>query len=105
MDATTYVIGIAWAAILVMLVAGAVRGLARLYLRRPRLPFFAMLERRGLTFAQVEQAAGSEGLALALRRCADCSGRWDCGARELECPNESLFARARRLARPGLAEA
>lgn len=94
MDVSTTLIGIAWAAIFVMLAAGAVRGVVRLYLERPRLPFFAMLERRGLSYAEVELAVGAEGLALAMRRCGECGGRWDCGARPIACPNEPVFSAA-----------
>lgn len=105
MDATMYVIGIAWLAIFVMLGVGAVRGVGRLFLKRPPLPFFAMLKRRGLTYAQVELACGNEELAQALRRCGDCGARWNCGEHTVACPNESVFARARRAAHTGYAEA
>lgn len=102
MDVATTLIGIAWAAILVMLAAGAVRGVVSLYLERPRLPFFAMLERRGLSYAQLERAVGAEGLALAMRRCGECDGRWDCGERPIACPNQPLFSAAasRKTAAP-----
>lgn len=96
MDATTYVIGIAWAAILVMLAAGGLRELSRSYFSRPKLPFFAMLERRGLTYAQLEESAGVEAIALAMRHCADCGSRFDCGWRRVDCPNAPLFSRVAR---------
>lgn len=41
-------------------------------------PLFRMLERYGLSAARVEEAAGREALAAALRRCALCSDRKAC---------------------------
>ena len=66
---------------------------------RTPLPFFVMLERRGLTAEQVEAAAGIGGVARALRRCAYCAGRTDCGGHAVECPNEALIKHVTRLAR------
>ena len=42
------------------------------------LPFFQVLKRHGLSVTQVEEAAGREALAAALRRCALCSDRKAC---------------------------
>jgi hypothetical protein len=57
-----------------------------------------MLERRGLNALQLEAAAGVGGVARALRRCALCAGRRDCGRRRVECPNEALIRHVSRLA-------
>ena len=42
------------------------------------LPFFQVLKRHGLSVTQAEEAAGSEALAAALRRCELCSDRKAC---------------------------
>jgi len=42
------------------------------------LPFFRMLARRGLDATQLEGAVGARQLALAVRRCALCSGVEEC---------------------------
>ena len=96
MDATTYTIGIAWAAIFVMLAAGGLRELSRSYFSRPKLPFFAMLERRGVTYEDVEQAIGTPAMAKAMHRCIDCGSRYDCGWRTVDCLNDELFTAALR---------
>jgi hypothetical protein len=98
MDVATGLIGVAWLAIAAMLLWGVVDGVRRALSERTPLPFFAMLERRGLNARQVEAAAGAGGVARALRRCAYCAGRFDCGRREVECPNEALIRHVTRLA-------
>lgn len=98
MDITTALIGIAWVAIAVMLLWGAGVSLHRLLWTTEPLPFFVMLERRGLTALQVEAAAGIGGVARALRRCASCAARRDCDRRRIECPNEALIRHVTRLA-------
>ena len=65
MDVPTTLIGIAWAAIFVMLAAGAVRGLVRLYLKRPRL----RRRRRGTRARDAPLRRVRR--ALGLRRAAD----------------------------------
>ena len=69
--------------------------------RVERAPFFQVLERHGLSVKQVEEAAGQEAVAAALRRCALCADRRACaralaidwlGRRPLACsPNAELF--------------
>jgi len=59
-----------------------------------RLPFFGMLERRGVTLNQVEEVVGIDALARAVRRCSLCAGRSDCRLDWDICPNEPLFRRA-----------
>jgi len=61
--------------------------------RRP-LPFFAMLERRGVTYAELENAIGAHALPRAMRRCTDCGARYVCGWRNAGCPNGGLFEAA-----------
>ena len=61
------------------------------------MPFFGMLQRHGLSLIQVEEAVGLNELGRAVRRCAECAGREDCGRHAVECPNEPLFLRAKGL--------
>ena len=81
-----------------MLAVGGLRELSKSYFSRPKLPFFAMLERRGVTYAQLEASAGVEAIALAMRRCAECGSRFDCGA-WADCPNGELFRKTGAAAR------
>jgi hypothetical protein len=60
--------------------------------RKP--PFFAMLTRRGVTYAELENAIGAEALLRAMNRCTDCGSRYACGFRNVECPNGGLFTAA-----------
>jgi hypothetical protein len=62
---------------------------------RPQ-PFFAMLERRGVGYAELENAIGAEALPRAMRRCAECNARYYCGRRGAACPNGPLFTAALR---------
>jgi hypothetical protein len=66
--------------------------------RRPpqERPFFAMLERRGLTYAELEHAIGPEALPRAMSRCGDCGARYYCGWRKAGCLNGELFTAALR---------
>lgn len=100
MDITLVLVGAAWLAIALLLAGGVALGLYRIFARPPSVPFFVMLERRGLNALQVEAAAGVGGIARALRRCALCAGRRDCarGLRPVECPNEALIRHVSRLA-------
>jgi|SRR6185503_15149237 hypothetical protein len=98
MDLTLSLIGIAWLAIAFVLLGGAAVSLYRLFSNPAPLPFFVMLERRGLNALQLEAAVGAGGLARALRHCALCAGRRDCGRRRVECPNEALIRYVSRLA-------
>lgn len=83
-------LAIAWLAIAGILLWGVVAGVRNALRDDSPLPFFLMLERRGLTVTQAEDVAGIEALARALRRCAYCRGRADCGPRRVECLNEAL---------------
>lgn len=103
MDPALALIGVAWLAIALMLAWGVVVSLYRLFAGPPALPFFSMLERRGLEFAQVERAVAPDDIRAALARCAACGARRSCGARApFDCPNERLFLRVRAFAKAGL---
>lgn len=97
MDIAAGLIGAAWLAIAGMLLWGAGNGLRRLFRTASPVPFFGMLQRHGLTLTQVEEAVGLDEVGQAVRRCAECAGRWECGRRALDCPNEWLFRRAKGL--------
>jgi len=60
------------------------------------VPFVAMLERRGVTYAELESAIGAEALPRAMSRCMDCGARYYCSWRKAQCPNGELFASALR---------
>jgi len=72
------------------------KALSRRRFPRREPPFFAMLERRGLTYAQLENAIGTEAVPRAMRRCADCGARYYCGWRKAECLNGEIFTAALR---------
>ena len=91
-------IGAAWLAIALMLVGGAVVTLVRLARALRPLPFFALVERHGLSLEEMERAVGADALARALRRCADCSVRPSCARELAHCPNAPLFHVARAFA-------
>ena len=88
-------IGIAWLAIALMLLGGAAVTLCRLVRGLRPLPFFAMVERHGLSFDQIERAVGADALGRALHRCADCDRRRSCTGNLAGCPNAPLFHHAR----------
>lgn len=88
-------LGAAWLAILLMLAWGAARALYRLLLATRPLPFFAMIERHGLSCDEMEQAVGPDALARALTRCAGCTRRRSCSGELALCPNAPLFHHAR----------
>jgi hypothetical protein len=91
-------IGAAWLAIALALVWGVAVALHRLVRWSRPLPFFAMIERHGLTCDQMERAVGADALARALRRCADCTRRRSCDGDLAACPNAPLFYHARAFA-------
>lgn len=86
---------IAWLAIAAILLWGVVEGMRKVLKDDGPLPIFAMLERRGLTLRQVEEAVGMNELARAVRRCAHCASRSDCGPDAVFCPNEPILRRAK----------
>lgn len=88
-------IGAAWLAIALMLVWGVAVALYRLVMGSRPLPFFAMIERHGLTCDQMERAVGADALARALSRCADCTRRHNCAGDLAGCPNAPLLYHAR----------
>jgi hypothetical protein len=94
MDIVLGLLGAAWLAIMLMLAWGAVVALVRLA-RTPPLPFFAMVERHGLSFDEMERAVGADALVRALGRCADCTRRESCSGELAGCPNAPLFHHAR----------
>jgi len=100
-DPVLVVIAAAWLAIGLMLVAGVLARLYRMATAARPLPFFEALQRRGLSAAQLESAVGAGGFARALRRCALCAGRAQCGSQRVECPNEALIRYVTRLALAG----
>lgn len=68
------------------------------------VPFFTMLERRGLTLTQAEEALGIDGLSAGVRRCVLCGEQHACrksfafgwlASRPVDCPNEKLLERAK----------
>jgi hypothetical protein len=81
-----------------MLAAGAIVALVRLARTHRPLPFFALVERHGLGFDEMERAVGPDALARALRRCADCSRRSSCAGDLAGCPNAPLFYHAKAFA-------
>lgn len=88
-------IGAAWLAVALMLVWGAAVALYRLVQAARPLPFFVMIERHGLSCDQMERAVGTDALARALSRCADCTRRRSCDGVLAGCPNAPLFRHAR----------
>ena len=91
------ILGVVWLAIAALLVWGVVDALRRLLRNDTPLPLFGMLERQGLTLAQAEQVVGINELSHAVRRCALCAVRSECGRRAAFCPNGSLLLRAKVL--------
>jgi hypothetical protein len=100
-DPVLALIGAAWLAIALMLAVGALGYLYRLASAARPLPFLEDLQRRGVSAAQLEAAVGAGGFARALRRCALCAVREQCGGQRVACPNEALVAYVRRLAPAG----
>lgn len=88
-------LGAAWLAIALMLVCGAAVALYHLMQATRPLPFFAMIERHGLSLDEMERAVGADALARALRRCADCRRKRSCMGDLAGCPNAPLFHHAR----------
>ena len=95
-------IGLAWLLILAVL-AGTVAVEAWRAMRgEPALPLSGLLERKGLSLIQAEEAVGTAGLGAAARRCAACGSRQACaralrwgwlGFRAPPCPNAGFFTR------------
>ena len=94
MDASLVTWSIVWLAIAGMLLWGIVAGWRTALRNDAPLPFFGMIERRGLTLRQMEEAVGMDELARAVRRCTFCAARSDCGRHPVCCPNEPLLRRA-----------
>ena len=88
------IIAVGWLGIAGLVLVMVVVGLRAQTENCDRLPFFGMLERRGLTLRQVEDAVGIDALARAVRRCSLCAGRSDCRPDADICPNEPLLRRA-----------
>jgi len=95
MNMVLALLGVAWLAILLMLAWGAAVALVRLVRWSRPLPFFALVERHGLSFDEMERAVGADALARALSRCADCTRRPSCAGELAGCPNAPLFHHAR----------
>jgi hypothetical protein len=88
------IVAVGWLGIAAFLLVMVVVGLRAQTVNCDRLPFFDMLERRGITLNQVEEAVGIDALARAVRRCSLCAGRSDCRPDVDICPNEALLRRA-----------
>lgn len=108
-DYALMLIGLAWLAILAMLVGGASIEASRLARRPEKAPFFRVLARHGLTLLQAEQAAGFTGVGEAASRCASCGVRDACrralrwgrlGFTAPPCPNASFFAQVAEGSKP-----
>jgi hypothetical protein len=77
-----------------MLVWGSVSAWRRQLAEDGPLPFFAKLQRRGVTVTQAEEAVGLRQLAAAVGRCATCAELKACRAgRPVDCPNRAFFER------------
>lgn len=88
-------VAVAWLAIAAILLWSVVEGTRRALKDDGPLPIFALLERRGLTIRQVEEAVGMNELARAVRRCVHCASRSDCRPDAVFCPNEPILRRAK----------
>lgn len=88
-------VAVAWLAIAAILLWSIVEGVRKVLRDDGQLPIFAMLERQRLTLRQVEEAVGMNELARAVRRCAHCASRSDCGLDAVFCPNEPILRRAK----------
>lgn len=102
LDSALVVIGLAWLAILAMLAAALILECGRCLRPAQRTPFFARLERRGVSLVQAEHMAGFAGLRDAAVRCASCGSAHSCrralrwswlGFQPPQCPNAAFFAR------------
>jgi hypothetical protein len=91
------VLGAAWLAIMLMLAAGAIVALVRLATTYRPLPFFALVERHGLSLDEMERSVGPDALARALRRCADCVRVRTCAGELSGCPNLDLLHKRQPL--------
>jgi hypothetical protein len=106
MDAngTLLAIGLGWLAVLGLLAWGGAEEPRPMARSPARAPFFAMLERHGLTLVQAEEAAGLRAVGEAAGRCASCGSRVACrralrwsavGFEAPPCPNAAFLARVR----------
>jgi hypothetical protein len=99
----TFSVAAAWLAIIGMLAWGVVRGWRGVMSDEGTLPFFGMLERRGLVFGRLEQAP--EAVYLAVRRCTMCREKVRCRdwldrrsrSEAPDCPNADFMDTAARL--------
>jgi hypothetical protein len=104
MDMVVVLIGVAWLAIVAVLVAGAVNAFRKGWSNDAPLPLFRELERRGSTPERAGELLGAGQLAHAARRCTYCVTRWECehGPAPAYCPNEEILRRvSARGALPG----
>jgi hypothetical protein len=108
-DIALMLTGLAWLAILAMLVWGVCVEILRLMRGPEKAPFFGILDRHGLTLLQAEQAAGVRGVGAAASRCASCGVREACrralrwgrlGFTAPPCPNDSFFAQVAEGSKP-----
>ncbi len=108
MDALVLLLVVAaWLALFALIAHGWIDALRKTLRDEAPPPFFGVLARRGIALKRVEDVAGIEALAGAVRRCVLCPGRPGCAAalsarsapgdlrRALaDCPNAALFERA-----------
>jgi hypothetical protein len=102
MDALViYLVAAAWTAILAMLAWGVASSWHRVWSDQDPLPFFGMLQRRGLVLERLERSP--EPLYAAVRRCTMCREKARCRdwlERSVggppACPNEAFLEAAPR---------
>jgi hypothetical protein len=96
----TLALAAAWTAIIAMLFWGVAVAWRNVMSQTGVLPFFRMVERRGVSLAELEHRPGDLGRAL--RRCTNCSERSSCdawlagGGRAPSCPNGAYLDNAAR---------
>jgi hypothetical protein len=99
-DYLLLLIGMAWLAILGMLVLGGAIELWWLGYRRQPALFLGVLEHHGLTLAQAENLAGFVRVREAAARCSSCRATEACrralrqgwyGSEAPRCPNAGFF--------------
>ena len=96
----TLALAAAWTAIIAMLFWGVAVAWRNVMSQTGVLPFFRMVERRGVSLATLEQRPGDLGRAV--RRCTHCSDRarceeWFAGSGKApSCPNGAYLDNAAR---------
>lgn len=98
----TAVIGVAWLTLAALLLFWFASGLRKIVAESASLPFFDLLERRGLAPDELEKAIGIHEMSRAVRRCALCGLKRACRAEVSrasparwrdDCPNAAMLVR------------